>query len=314
MDPLSHLIIGVGLATLSGRPLSINDPVYLACSIGAMIPDLDIIWQLRGDLAYLKHHRGSSHSFLGNAMNALLIAGILKLIFPVSNVWQLIMWAFAGALSHSLFDICNSYGAQLLYPWKMKRITLNLVQIFDPIVIAIFGLMAWSGRAGGSVYWSLLCALPIYLGLRWKMRHHLYKRIKKNHWETQIVGLVLLPSLLGILRWDYLLETVDSRTVGKIALHSRKIRIFKHLEKGPSNTATIKALQSRIGEIFQSFTPYFHITHCFEGTQHVVRFFDLRYQTGQEFKHSATVVLDQREELVDEIFHAYNKNRNARVM
>lgn len=314
MDPLSHLIIGIGLATLSGKPLSLGDPIYLACSVGAMIPDLDIIWQLKGDLAYLKHHRGSSHSLLGIALTALLIGGILKLIFPLSVLWQLIMWAFVGTLSHSVFDICNSYGVQLLYPLRANKITVNLVQIFDPVIVVIFAMMAWSARTGGYDSWKFLLILPIYLGLRWKMRNHLYKRIRSNPWESPILSLVLLPSLLGILKWDYLLETEDARMVGSIALHDGKMKMIKHLQKIPLNSATSKALKSKVGEIFQKFTPYFHISHSIQGTRHVVSFFDLRYQTGQEFKHSATVVLDNTEQLVDEVFHPYNKNRSVRVL
>lgn len=313
MDPLSHLIIGIGVATLSGNPVSISDPIYLASSVGAIIPDLDILWQLKGDLAYLRHHRGGSHSLVGIALIAILIGGVLKLAFPMSELWQLMVWAFAGALSHSVFDICNSYGAQLFYPWSRNRITLNLVQIFDPVVLAVFGLMAWVGRAGGKSYWGLLLLLPIYLGLRWLMRAHLYKRIKNNHWEEQIIGLVLLPSLVGIFKWDYLLETVNMRMIGTVALHDGRIMVDKHLEKTKLDNTMSKALQSTIGEIFQRFTPYFHISHTIQGTRHVVRFFDLRYKIGQEFMHSATVVLDQGEQLVDEIFHPYNKKRNVRV-
>ncbi|HEX3032133.1 MAG TPA: metal-dependent hydrolase [Bacillota bacterium] len=314
MDPVSHLVIGLGLATLSGRPLDISDPVYIASSIGAIIPDLDILWQLKGDMSYLKHHRGPSHSLVGITLTAILVGGLIKILFHQIGLLESIWWVFAGALSHCLFDIGNSYGAQFFYPLSKKRVTVNLIQIFDPVILGIFGLLLinhWSGGLNMNS-WAILMLIPIYLILRWLMRQQMYRVIRSKHQE-ELIGLVLLPSLIGLRKWDYLLETGVARELGTIVYPRGRAKADKQLKKDPVNEVIKTALNSPIGEIFQKFTPHIHISHGVEGNRHIVKFFDLRYQLGQEFMHSATVVLDQGERLVEQIFHPYNKNRNAPI-
>lgn len=57
MDSLSHGLIGLAVAGLSGHPFSLNDPIYLATAIGAQAPDFDIIVQLKDNFSYIKQHR-----------------------------------------------------------------------------------------------------------------------------------------------------------------------------------------------------------------------------------------------------------------
>ena len=58
MDPLTHALAGVLTASFSGEPMSITNPILLGALLGSMAPDLDIVYQTKGDVAYLKNHRG----------------------------------------------------------------------------------------------------------------------------------------------------------------------------------------------------------------------------------------------------------------
>ena len=60
MDPISHGMVGLAIATISGEP--IVGAVSIGTTLGAMAPDLDILAQFKGHLSYLKNHRGMSHS------------------------------------------------------------------------------------------------------------------------------------------------------------------------------------------------------------------------------------------------------------
>ena len=46
MDSLSHALIGIAVAGLSGHQLSLSDPIYIAAILGAQAPDFDIIASL----------------------------------------------------------------------------------------------------------------------------------------------------------------------------------------------------------------------------------------------------------------------------
>ena len=49
----------------------------LALVLGSNLPDIDVLWSLRGTASYLKFHRGITHSFLGVTVLAGLLAATL---------------------------------------------------------------------------------------------------------------------------------------------------------------------------------------------------------------------------------------------
>lgn len=113
MDPITHAVVGLGTASLSGQDFTLTNPVYLASITGALAPDLDILLRLGGEITYLKHHRGITHSLPGILiLSAITTLGIC-LVLPSQKILQVFLWAFIGGLSHSLLDIFNSYGVKL---------------------------------------------------------------------------------------------------------------------------------------------------------------------------------------------------------
>jgi len=92
MDPVTHALIGIAVANLQDSAPSLTNPVYLGTVIGAVAPDLDFIMQTRGSLAYLKHHRGISHSLPGICTISAGLAGILHWVFPQVAFLQIFVW------------------------------------------------------------------------------------------------------------------------------------------------------------------------------------------------------------------------------
>lgn len=62
MDPITHGVVGLAIAAFTGETVSIASPYAMGSLLGAVIPDADIIMQVKGDYSYLKNHRGMSHS------------------------------------------------------------------------------------------------------------------------------------------------------------------------------------------------------------------------------------------------------------
>lgn len=142
MDPLAHALAG----TLLGKANpSRKKGLILACLLGALIPDIDIILTLWGKDLYLTEHRGFTHSLLGLLPMSLLSAWIAGW---AARKWEdrasfKFLWfmGLVGVISHLLLDWCTSWGTMLLWP-NRTRFALDNLFIID----------AW--------YWCLL-ALPL---------------------------------------------------------------------------------------------------------------------------------------------------------
>ena len=65
--------------------------------------------------------------------------------------------------------------------------------------------------------------------------------------------------------------------------------------------------------MFEEFTPIFHVGFYTKEDVHLVKFIDLRYYLRDDFMHHATGVVSNEFQLLEGIFHPYNKNRNIKI-
>jgi inner membrane protein len=202
MDPVTHAIIGMSIVKAAGHDILLTDPITTGIIIGSMFPDLDILMQKWGDYVYLKNHRGASHSIIGLVISSVFITGAMKLIYPGAEILSLFLWVMAGCLSHSLIDVFNTYGAKLFWPFFKKRLTLELLVVFDPIFTGLLLAYSFSGRSAGS---NFLYALGMYILLRFLMRTYI-KTLLMRKFKSRRTALKLLPSVTGIFRWHFILE------------------------------------------------------------------------------------------------------------
>ncbi|HHY93206.1 MAG TPA: metal-dependent hydrolase, partial [Firmicutes bacterium] len=54
MDPVTHALTALAVAGFSGAPFSLLHPAHLSSLLGSLAPDLDIVLQAKGHLAYLR--------------------------------------------------------------------------------------------------------------------------------------------------------------------------------------------------------------------------------------------------------------------
>ncbi len=314
MDPLTHALVGVGVAALTGDKFSLTNPLHLGAVLGALAPDLDIILQFYGDMPYLTHHRGLSHSIPGVLVTSAGLAFALGLLFGGINPGVIFIWTFLGAVSHIILDILNSYGAKILWPFSQKRYSLNLLVLADPVIITLFaGVIFWPGMSravAGTVFWLALG----YLGIRFYMRQKVYRMLWRKYEPEGVRRIAVMPAMVSLWNWSFVVETTDTYIVGEVRCFSFHLGVKKILDKNPKNALMRKALQSKLGQIFQNFTPYFHIYYCLEDGRHIIRFCDLRYFYREDFLHSATVVFDEAQTIVEAVFQPYSKNRKIRIM
>ncbi|HEY8909180.1 MAG TPA: metal-dependent hydrolase [Desulfosporosinus sp.] len=307
MDPITHGLIGIALSTLSGHAIQLNDPVFLGCTLGAMLPDIDIIAHVKGRLNYLLKHRGASHSLIALTGMALGLSTSLYLIYPSTSWTTVFFWTLMGTMSHGIMDLLNSYGAELLWPFSRKKITVDMIMLTDPVVLFSFFVSSMiSLRTPALAEPSSITALLIsalYLGYRHLGQRKTRDRLMNLYHLTERDQVKVLPAMYHPFTWNFILFQEDFVRFGIIRNQTPSIcRVLPKLDE--ANPSVTNALEGSLAEIFSQFTPYYHvIAHFSEAEECNVEFLDLRYWTKGDFMYSGNVFLNEDGEISQEIFH-----------
>ncbi len=308
MDTLSHAVIGFAVAGLSGHPVSFTDPVYLAAAFGSQAPDLDIIAHLRGNFSYIRQHRSFSHSILGVCLWSAVISTLLFYLFPETAFSTLLFWSFAGAFSHVLTDYFNTHGAAIFWPFQRKRKSVQLLNVFDPILItAMLSVYAWEAPIRHQSF-AALTVLFLYILLRALLRKRTSTWIQQAFYKEKMIQLAVMPSLKRILFWDFVLLTENRYIVGQIGALYPVLEVHADLPKPSAlSELAIEAQKTFIGDFFTSFSPYVYFEERTTSNCLLVNIYDLRYMLNQQFLHRATVFFDHNKKPIVSIMHSYGK-------
>jgi inner membrane protein len=140
MDPLTHVVVSIAAGRAGLNKFSrLATPMLV---ISALAPDLDWFTGLAGPRAFLLGHRTFTHSIFGVAAIVLVTAFCFTLLgrkhdsSPVRFFPALVICTI-GATLHVLFDLTNSYGVKLLWPFSNKWYAWDLVLQFDWIILLV---------------------------------------------------------------------------------------------------------------------------------------------------------------------------------
>ncbi|KUO74607.1 MAG: hypothetical protein APF77_23115 [Clostridia bacterium BRH_c25] len=313
MDPITHAVVGLSIAVLAGEPLAVSNPVILGCVAGAIIPDGDIIMQLKGDYVYLKNHRGISHSIPMMFIYAGVLTGLLWLIFGNIALEKVFLVTLMGCFSHIALDITNSYGAQVLWPLNKKRITLDLLLIYDPMLIIVCLSVILPYTRSIIPPYAAMLIFTGYLVLRYLMK----KLAQGIAFESlggkyRTVDFRILPSMIGLIKWHFILSTGEEKVIGEVNIFPRRFKLID-IKKNIDTSLYKLAIDTPIARFFSQFTPIFHIDCERKEDGYIFKFIDLRYYLARDFLHHATAVIDRDLEVVTSLFHPYTKSRNVEV-
>ncbi len=303
MDPVSHGLIGMVLGIVGGGTLSLSDGLMSAVFVGSVFPDLDILFQLRGDYAYLKQHRGFSHSLPFAVGTSGLGALIIGAFFPGMHFMTLFSWFLIGFLSHLFLDLLNSYGVKILWPLSAKKYTLNLLPLIDPVIVLISLLIILFFRSGA--YDFLVCSVyGFYFLLRWAMRLWVGKMVRQHF---QVLHLAVLPAgRISFFQWDFIAATMEKNIVGSVNLFLGNYRVFQELVNKPEQELQWILGDTSLGQIFREFTPFIHVKCEKIGDKLVCHFMDLRYRVKNRFMHNGVMVLNEQREVEIAFFLPYS--------
>ncbi|AHF06780.1 hydrolase [Desulfitobacterium metallireducens DSM 15288] len=310
-------MIGAALSTFSGHPIQITDPVFLGCTLGAMLPDLDIVTYFKGRLNYLMKHRGASHSLLALSGMALGLGSLIYAMYPTTSWGTIVFWTLIGTLSHGLSDLLNSYGAELFWPFFRKKLTVDMIIVTDPVVLGFFILsLVISILHPTMAMHSSLTAFLLSIGYlfyresyRIKTRDKLMQRYK----ITDKTRIKVLPAMYKPFNWSFLLFEETEVRFGIVL--GEKARILKNLPRcDHSDPSIANAMEGGLAEIFTQFTPYYHVLLKEEDDQLKVEFLDLRYWDREDFLYTGEVLMLPDGQIAEETFYSFKSRNSAGIV
>lgn len=312
MDLITHGVVGLALGSLTGGPNIINNPLAIGSLIGSVIPDGDIIYQLKGDYTYLKNHRGPSHSIVVGTMISLIIAGILRGIFHDFSFWSIFAWTFGGYMLHIGLDLFNSYGANILWPLYNKKFESGLLLIFDPVLLLSAGAIYIArenhkGQIVGSIIFFVL-----YLLFRWILKRRVYKNLVSYFGRENEQEIAVMPSMLRLFKWDFILYQKERIITGRVNILRSAVKVRDNLERSHSRLEKL-VMDTNIGKFFKNFSPHYHVEWIEDGGNHKAIITDLRYYIKGSYLHHATAMFNAQLEPIYSVFQPYSKQREIKI-
>jgi len=210
MDILTHGITGVLVSR--ALPGGHRGSMMAAGLIGALAPDLDVVARLWDPMAAITVHRTATHSFIGGAIVALGVAGLVWGLTR-QNPLRLFAFAYLGLLSHIGSDLLTAFGTAILWPLSDRRFALAQHYIIDPIfsatVLTFLIATFWSKGKRESLATIGLAALALYV-----LATGAHKSIAVSRWQalTESQGMrpirsAVIPLFPGPFRWLGVSET-----------------------------------------------------------------------------------------------------------
>ncbi|GAA4722575.1 metal-dependent hydrolase [Brevibacillus fulvus] len=307
MDTATHFAMGFALAGLAhldpvvAASPGLSEAVLLATVIGSQAPDLDGFTRIFGSAAYIRNHRGLSHSIPAVFLWTIAIFGLLQALSPQLHWAHLLAWTFVAVGLHVFVDLFNSYGTQGLYPFTRRWIRLNVIFIFDPLMFGlhVLGLLLWAyGAEPGRTFLLIYLLLTFYYIWRYQAQKKACDLLRQ---ELGVSGTYTVIPTHSWNQWTFVVKSEQHWYVGELN-HGEPIILDTFAIKPESAVVTI-AKQDQKVRSFLSFTEFAHPEVKQHDFGYEVRWIDLRYRSRSagksHYKLIAAVYLDKNMKVRD---------------
>ena len=288
MDTATHFAMGFGLAGLAHLdPVVVSTPglaeaVMIGTVIGSQSPDLDGLVRLRGSAAYIRNHRGISHSVPALFAWTGAIFALIQLFLPQSEWQHLLGWIFLAVCLHVFVDLFNAYGTKGLYPFSGKWIAFNVIFIFDPFIFGMHlaGFTLWaSGVEPGKVFLVVYFIIACYYVWRWQVKKRTTDLVRRQIGRP---GTYTIIPTLSWNFWTFVVRTEQHWYVGEV--HSGEVMVLDTFPIKAENEVIAAARESFRVKSFLSFTHHVHVETKERSFGYEVKWIDLRYRSRLQGK------------------------------
>lgn len=315
MDTGSHLIFGVTLAGLSlfhpevASSSQLTTAILSVTLVGSHAPDLDSVFRLKSQDAYLKQHRGLSHSIPALLIGSVLIGGLAAWLWNFEEHFLLLSsFAFLALAVHVLFDWTNAYGVQFLLPFKKAWLHLDTLCLTDPFLFILHAVVGIGCLLGLWSYeqWACVGAWVITIVyVIWRVVHHeiVVYRVRKRHRRWR--ALHVLPGLWWF-RWYYVVQTDQGFEMGVI--EGRRLLPSRYIPFSAPHACIEATLQVTAVRTLLLFAKRKHVSWTQEPDGgYLVTWTDLRFWQEKDWPYRAEVRLDSQFNVLTQQIGWYKK-------
>lgn len=305
MDTSTHLVMGIGLYALAHMDPVISShvntahAVALGTIIGSQAPDTDTLYRFSGNSAYIRNHRGWSHSLPMLFIWPILISACIQLIIPSANFVHLFLWTLLAVGIHVFIDLFNTYGTQAFRPFSRKWISWDIINIFDPFLFAshVIGILLWwlFPDYPGQIFSFLYLVIILYLFWRTWVHRRLLQWVKQTAQET---GEYKVTPTFHLNIWNVILKQPDRVKMGEIRKNQLiwTGQLILDKDHHPAIQASKKA---EAIDAFLSFTKYGFPQVTKQDYGYEIRWVDVRYHHKKHFPFFAVALLDHEYQIID---------------
>lgn len=304
MDTGSHLLFGITLGGLSFiDPAVAAQPelayaIVTATIIGSHAPDMDTVVRLKSQAAYVRHHRGITHSLPAPLVWAAALGVPIAWAFDVLQHSLLIAtWTFIAVCFHIFLDLFNAYGVQCLRPFSRKWWHLDTLCLFDPYLFGLHSAGALLWLTGiihpGSMFVFIYLLTCGYMVWRLYVNVSIRKKLRKQLGES--IRITLVPSLWG-MNWQFTADCGDCYKAGVVK--KGKVHVAATVMKAQDAQAALApAIQAAITEdgvqAFLSFADRVHVQVQENLDGYEVTWSDVRFWSNNQMPFGVAVTLDR---------------------
>lgn len=145
MDNLAHTLIGVGVAR-AGLSRRYGPGTTLTVAIASNLPDIDALYAWWDGWDRFMLRRTHTHALITLPLLAAALALVMRAKYR-HIPWKVLFGLSAvGLLLHDLFDLVNSFGVVILWPFTRARFELASIFIIDPWIWALMLAPLVAGR------------------------------------------------------------------------------------------------------------------------------------------------------------------------
>jgi inner membrane protein len=313
MDPLTHIVVNIAASRAGLNKVSrLAMPMLIVTSVTA---DLDWLTTLAGPRAFLQGHRTITDSICGSAAIAILTA----LCFTIAtrknpsspiNFSRALLICSIGAALHVLFDLTNSYGAQLFWPFNEKWFALDSISEFDVVILVILAagiLMPMLFRLVGEEIgaqrktkgaFSAIFAMALvfaYVGARYILHERAITLINSRLYNGALpLAVGAFPDSPSPFHWAGVIITEATLLRADVPVIIGTYDPFsaKPFYKPEKSLALDAARASSTATLFLSFARFPRATVERTDRGYHVEITDMRFEIGTPLGHSMAAVID----------------------
>ncbi|MFY9270454.1 MAG: metal-dependent hydrolase [Candidatus Manganitrophaceae bacterium] len=145
MDNVTHTLVGVAMANAFFRK-RIGKGAVPILAIASNLPDIDAFVVLTGDPTAILMRRTFGHSLLLLPIWVFILSLIFRRFYPEQRFGTLFGLTLLGAGVHLFFDLVNSFGVVLLWPFSDWRPELGIVFIIDLFLTGVLAAPLFLSR------------------------------------------------------------------------------------------------------------------------------------------------------------------------